>query len=83
MARKPGMSVLEMVLDLFKTFFLSIFRAFGRMLGVAFTAGFVGGLGGGAVSLIYGFPIVPWVIGGFVVCAILAIVLMFFVAHDL
>ena len=83
MPRKPGMTVFEMVLDLVKTFFFSIFRAFGHMLGGAIAAGVIGALGGSVTALIYGFPIIPWVIGGFVVCAILALVLMVFVASDL
>ena len=83
MPRKPGMSVFEMILDIFKTLFVSIFRAFGQMLGVAITAGVVGGIGGTAVALFYGFPVFPWIIGGFVVCAVLALALMFFIASDL
>ncbi len=73
----------EMLLGFFKDIFLSIFRMFGRLLGGAFAAGVIGAIGGGGVSLFYGFPFVPWVIGGFVVCAVFAIVLTFFIASDL
>lgn len=83
MPRKPGLTVFEMILDLFKTFFVTIFRGLGRMLGGAIVAGVVGAFGGGAMALYNGFPVIPWVIGGFVVCAILALVLMVFVASDL
>ena len=83
MPRKPGMSVFEMILDLFKTFVVSIFRAFGQMLGSAIAAGLIGAAGGGVVALFYGFPVFPWIIGGFVACAVLALVLMFFIASDL
>lgn len=83
MPRKPGMSVFEMILDVFKTLVFSIFRAFGQMLGGAIAAGVIGAIGGGGVALFYGFPLVPWMIGGFVACAILALVLMVFIASDL
>lgn len=83
MPRRPGMSAFEMIFDIFKTFFSTIFRAFGRILGMAIAAGVIGAIGGGAVSVIYSYPFIPWVIGGFVGCAILALVLMMFVASDL
>ena len=68
-----------LVLDLFKF----ILRALGSLIGGGIAAGVIGAIGGGAVALIYGFPVIPWMIGGFVVCAIFAIVLMLFIAHDL
>ena len=83
MPRKPGMTVFEMILDLFTTFFGAIFRGLGRMLGGAIIAGVIGAFGGGAMALYNGFPFFPWLIGGFVACAILALVLMVFVANDL
>ena len=72
-----------MILDVFKTFFVTIFRAFGQILGAAIAAGVIGAVGGVGVALFYGFPIIPWMIGGFVVCAVCAIALMFFIANDL
>ena len=83
MSIKPGITIWEAITDLFKTIFLVLFRSLGRMLGAALIAGIIGSIGGGAVSLIYGFPLVPWLIGGFVVAAVLAVVLMVFIANDL
>ena len=83
MPKIAGNFTVWMIFGLVKDVFLAIFRAFGQMLGGAIAAGVIGALGGGVTALIYGFPIIPWLIGGFVVCAILALVLMVFVASDL
>ena len=72
-----------MLLGLVKDMFLAVFRMFGRLLGSAIAAGIVGSIGGGAVALFYGYPFFPWIVGGFVVCAVFALVLMVFVANDL
>ena len=68
-----------LILDIVK----SILRAFGSILGGGIAAGVIGAIGGTATALIYGFPVIPWAIGGFVICAIFAIVLMLFIASDI